>query len=288
MNVFGHIRQTYNGALTPNANFDGFFNSVNVLFSCATGENFNLLMYSSTIQAPYCTPDEHAAPGMTGNCGVSLATAAIYWVCFYTITASLLLSLLVAVVLETFVEDGNDDNADGLYLLNPEARDRYETLWARYDPQHRMVLPVAKVALIVAQLPGPLGVAPAHWVRDAALTKQGPGDDGAGIPVAQLSAAEKLVHSLPLVPDDDDCLHFTATLQALTDRASDVGLLGERVSAVVMIGAVRSSMHRLPLHELAAIRRVQAAYRLHLKARLRHAAARAPDRNVAVATGAQE
>jgi hypothetical protein len=102
MNVFSGIR--YGRYLTPDANFDSFGVAVMTLIRCATGENFNGIMHDVAVAEPFCVAGD--------NCGVSLSVSAVYWVCFYTMTTWILLSLMVAILLEAFDKTTDDTKTD--------------------------------------------------------------------------------------------------------------------------------------------------------------------------------
>ena len=47
MNLFGHIEEGENGAIDKNGNFNTFYNSMCLLWVCATGEGWNMVMYDT-------------------------------------------------------------------------------------------------------------------------------------------------------------------------------------------------------------------------------------------------
>ena len=56
-NIFAGIKHGhYHGLLGPDANFEGFWQSMDTLFRCFTGESFNGIMYDMMVQPPYCDP----------------------------------------------------------------------------------------------------------------------------------------------------------------------------------------------------------------------------------------
>jgi hypothetical protein len=155
--VFSGIRRGSGTNLSVDANFDSFPMSVITLLRFATGENFYDAATELSVQAPYCVPD-----GPDANCGVPLAVAALFFISFYTVTANVLFSLLSAALLESF-EQSTDDatTAVGVYRLTAVVCDLYATAWARVDVNLTLVLPIPAVVDIIAQLPAPLGGAPA-------------------------------------------------------------------------------------------------------------------------------
>jgi len=198
----------------------------------------------------------------------------------------------------------------GVYRLTHPMAERFATLWARADPDHTLLLPVTDVISIVAQLPARLGSAPeegkgagaasntaAASAPSSASSAAAPGGGAGGQPggptggsgdasvagpisTPALVAAERIVHSLPLIPDDHHRLQYHAVLQCLADRASTAPPLGEAIDLVVTSGYTRSNDKAAPLREVAAARMLQIAWRAHRRRRQRreeqlHAAAAA-------------
>jgi hypothetical protein len=193
----------------------------------------------------------------------------------------------------------------GVYRLTHPMAERFAALWARADPEHTMMLPVADVIAIVAQLPAKLGSAPEEGKGGGGpaggnapasgappgptASAASPGADGAqgleGGPAGPISApaliaAERIVHSLPLIPDEQHRLQYHAVLQCLVDHASSAPPLGEAIDLVVTSGYMRSNDKAAPLREVAAARMLQIAWRAHRRRRQRreealHAAAAA-------------
>ena len=93
MNLFyGVVRLEY---VEEHSNFDNFFNTFVLLFRCATGENWNGIMYEMAVQPPFCDV------GPPSTCG-SPSQSYVYFVSFTFICAFLLLNMVVAIVFKNF------------------------------------------------------------------------------------------------------------------------------------------------------------------------------------------
>jgi len=161
-----------------------------------------------------------------------------------------------------------------------------------------------------ASAPAPAAAVAAERSQRASALRKRKARDVAALVVA--IEAEKLVCSLPLVPDASGQLQFHAVLQALVDRASTAPPLGERTNAINVnlsagagmgggggaassrgfgmqrgnIGEEGGAPVALPLYTDAAARRVVTAWRRY--ARKKNLAARKPGATPAFAAGATD
>ncbi|RXM31239.1 hypothetical protein EOD39_7203 [Acipenser ruthenus] len=95
--LFGTVK--YGENINRHANFSTAGKAITVLFRIVTGEDWNKIMHDCMVQPPFCTPDDHRY--WETDCG-NYAGALMYFCSFYVIIAYIMLSLLVAIIVENF------------------------------------------------------------------------------------------------------------------------------------------------------------------------------------------
>uniref|UniRef100_A0AAF5CYU4 Voltage-dependent calcium channel type A subunit alpha-1 n=1 Tax=Strongyloides stercoralis TaxID=6248 RepID=A0AAF5CYU4_STRER len=129
MQVFGNIRLDSTTEINRHNNFQSFFNSVILLFRCATGEAWQDIMLSCTA-GKYCASkdeftDYNIMKGAT--CGTNMSYA--YFTSFVFLSSFLMLNLFVAVIMDNFDYLTRDSS-----ILGPHHLDEFIRVWADYDP----------------------------------------------------------------------------------------------------------------------------------------------------------
>nr|AXF54067.1 voltage-dependent calcium channel A type alpha-1 [Ditylenchus destructor] len=127
MQVFGNILLDPTTEINRHNNFQSFFNSVILLFRCATGEAWQEIMMA-------CTAGRNCAPGTklnaetgTRSCGTNMSYG--YFTSFVFLSSFLMLNLFVAVIMDNFDYLTRDSS-----ILGPHHLDEFIRVWADYDP----------------------------------------------------------------------------------------------------------------------------------------------------------
>ncbi|CAJ0597796.1 unnamed protein product [Cylicocyclus nassatus] len=128
MQVFGNIKLNAAFEVNRHNNFQSFFNSLILLFRCATGEGWQDIMMACTAQKE-CARAGHLeinyAKGQT--CGSNISYA--YFTSFVFLSSFLMLNLFVAVIMDNFDYLTRDPS-----ILGPHHLDEFIRVWADYDP----------------------------------------------------------------------------------------------------------------------------------------------------------
>uniref|UniRef100_A0A915BGY2 Voltage-dependent calcium channel type A subunit alpha-1 n=2 Tax=Parascaris univalens TaxID=6257 RepID=A0A915BGY2_PARUN len=128
MQVFGNIWLDNTTEINRHNNFQSFFNSVILLFRCATGEAWQDIMMACTA-GKYCakpnTFEMNLVKGPT--CGTQMSYA--YFTSFVFLSSFLMLNLFVAVIMDNFDYLTRDSS-----ILGPHHLDEFIRVWADYDP----------------------------------------------------------------------------------------------------------------------------------------------------------
>ncbi|VDM36391.1 unnamed protein product [Toxocara canis] len=126
--VFGNIWLDNTTEINRHNNFQSFFNSVILLFRCATGEAWQDIMMACTA-GKYCakpnTFEMNLVKGPT--CGTQMSYA--YFTSFVFLSSFLMLNLFVAVIMDNFDYLTRDSS-----ILGPHHLDEFIRVWADYDP----------------------------------------------------------------------------------------------------------------------------------------------------------
>ncbi|CAJ0582996.1 unnamed protein product, partial [Mesorhabditis spiculigera] len=140
MQVFGNIYLDSKTELNRHNNFQSFFNSLILLFRCATGEGWQDIMMACTA-GKNCAkfidfdPILNKTVGMLSNepsakgavCGTQGSYA--YFTSFVFLSTFLMLNLFVAVIMDNFDYLTRDSS-----ILGPHHLDEFIRVWADYDP----------------------------------------------------------------------------------------------------------------------------------------------------------
>jgi hypothetical protein len=230
MNLFAHVKRQ--GAIKDHANFDGFWNAMFLLFRMSTGESYNGLMHDAMITGDDCRPVENDWLDPIGgcirerpsNCG-SPGGAPLFFLSFFIFSSLLLLNLLVAIILDNF---GDQQEDDGIAALNEEDLEAFRVSWSEYDQRATGFIVEADLNKVLATLSSPLGTAGPR-MEEGALREQTPTQ------IAEArSAARKVIKNLD-IPDRLGKVSFNEVLGALAAQVTpEVELSEELVKSDVM------------------------------------------------------
>ena len=120
--------------------------------SCAAGWNTIMhdIMYDKNNRNGGCDPDD-------GSCGSWLAVP--YFVSFVVLSSFIVLKMLIAVILETYLVALQRDASH----LQVEHTDAFLEAWGKFDPLAMGRLPIGKLVDMVRLLPTPLGLDPSDF-----------------------------------------------------------------------------------------------------------------------------
>jgi hypothetical protein len=207
MNVFAFVKEQE--MINAHANFNGFFNSLYLLFRMSTGESYNGLMHDAMISGADCMEARQCTVASCGckyevpsNCG-SLVGAPIYFLFFFILSSLLLWNLFVAIILDNFGATQTFENA----VVQHEHLDGFSSAWCELDPTASGFIPSDKLKFLLMQLPRPLGV------KGTCTTKDAEGQHATGI-IKRMD-----------VPDRGGCVSFNEVLSALSSLATPTVLL---------------------------------------------------------------
>ncbi|XP_064650227.1 voltage-dependent calcium channel type A subunit alpha-1-like isoform X7 [Lineus longissimus] len=124
MQVFGNIQLSPDSDINRHNNFQTFTQALMLLFRCATGESWQLIMLSCTT-GKICEIGSNDAG--KPKCGTDIAY--LYFVSFIFLCSFLMLNLFVAVIMDNFDYLTRDSS-----ILGPHHLDEYGRVWAEYDP----------------------------------------------------------------------------------------------------------------------------------------------------------
>ena len=130
-------------------NFRAFFPAFQVLFRCATGENWPNIMLACTGPAKCDLSVKGTKPGDT--CGSVIAYP--YFILFIFLCSFLMLNLFVAVIMDNFAFLCQDESILGSHHL-----DDFIEVWSEYDPNATGRIRHTEVCILLRQLDPPLGL----------------------------------------------------------------------------------------------------------------------------------
>ncbi|KRX80625.1 Voltage-dependent calcium channel type A subunit alpha-1 [Trichinella sp. T6] len=117
MQVFGNIELNGDTEINRHNNFQTFFNSIILLFRCATGEAWQEVTLAC-IANRKCDP---RTGKLNNECGTNFA---------YVYFTSFMLNLFIAVIMDNFDYLTRDSS-----ILGPHHLDEFVRVWAEYDPE---------------------------------------------------------------------------------------------------------------------------------------------------------
>ncbi|XP_071801996.1 voltage-dependent calcium channel type A subunit alpha-1-like isoform X9 [Asterias amurensis] len=196
MQIFGNISRADDGkAINRNNNFSNFFMGLLLLFRCATGESWQLIMLS-------CKSNSTCDVGSLGanyteeelnGCGSDFSY--FYFVSFIFLCSFLMLNLFVAVIMDNFDYLTRDASILGAHHL-----DEYVRVWGEIEP---------------------VGTGRLHYkeMYEMLRTMEPPVGFGRNCPYR--IAYKRLIRmNMPVA--EDKTVHFSTTLMALIRTALDI------------------------------------------------------------------
>ncbi|KAK3884837.1 hypothetical protein Pcinc_010911 [Petrolisthes cinctipes] len=148
MQVFGNMKFDPDTDLNRHNNFQSFFESLLLLFRCATGEAWQSIMLSC-IKGKPCA-EKALKNNLTKTCGSNLAYA--YFVSFIFLCSFLMLNLFVAVIMDNFDYLTRDSSILGAHHL-----DEFIRIWAEYDPSATGRIHYTEMYEMLRNMDPPLG-----------------------------------------------------------------------------------------------------------------------------------
>uniref|UniRef100_A0A5S6QUK1 Voltage-dependent calcium channel type A subunit alpha-1 n=1 Tax=Trichuris muris TaxID=70415 RepID=A0A5S6QUK1_TRIMR len=146
MQVFGNIELNEDTEINRHNNFQTFFNSLVLLFRCATGEAWQEVTMAC-IDNRRCDP----RTGKTHrDCGSGFAYA--YFTTFVFFSSFLMLNLFVAVIMDNFDYLTRDSS-----ILGPHHLDEFVRAWAEYDPAATGRIHYRDMYEMLRNIPPPVG-----------------------------------------------------------------------------------------------------------------------------------
>ncbi|VDO98416.1 unnamed protein product [Soboliphyme baturini] len=139
MQVFGNIELNSDTEINRHNNFQTFFNSVILLFRCATGESWQEITMGCTARR-YCDPKTLKTEP---ECGTNIA---------YVYFTSFMLNLFVAVIMDNFDYLTRDSS-----ILGPHHLDEFVRVWAEYDPAATGRIHYSDMYEMLRNIPPPVG-----------------------------------------------------------------------------------------------------------------------------------
>ena len=129
MQVFGSIQLDPTTEINRHNNFQSFFNSVILLFRCATGEAWQDIMMACIGGKPCAKTAVTLDPATLKpqTCGTNMSY--FYFTSFVFLSSFLMLNLFVAVIMDNFDYLTRDSS-----ILGPHHLDEFIRVWADYDP----------------------------------------------------------------------------------------------------------------------------------------------------------
>ncbi|XP_069795814.1 voltage-dependent L-type calcium channel subunit alpha-1D-like isoform X3 [Narcine bancroftii] len=149
MQTFGKVALQDHTQINRNNNFQTFFQSVLLLFRCATGEAWQEIMLAC-MPGRRCDPESDYGPGEENTCGSNFAI--VYFITFYMLCAFLIINLFVAVIMDNF-----DYLTRDWSILGPHHLEEFKRIWSEYDPEAKGRIKHLDVVTLLRRIQPPLG-----------------------------------------------------------------------------------------------------------------------------------
>uniref|UniRef100_A0A671KEN1 Voltage-dependent L-type calcium channel subunit alpha n=1 Tax=Sinocyclocheilus anshuiensis TaxID=1608454 RepID=A0A671KEN1_9TELE len=149
MQVFGKIAMVDRTSINRNNNFQTFPQAVLLLFRCATGEAWQLIMLAC-LPGKQCDSESDYYPGEEKTCGSNFAI--LYFISFYMLCAFLIINLFVAVIMDNF-----DYLTRDWSILGPHHLDEFKRIWSEYDPEAKGRIKHLDVVTLLRRIQPSLG-----------------------------------------------------------------------------------------------------------------------------------
>ncbi|KRX80626.1 Voltage-dependent calcium channel type A subunit alpha-1 [Trichinella sp. T6] len=146
MQVFGNIELNGDTEINRHNNFQTFFNSIILLFRCATGEAWQEVTLAC-IANRKCDP---RTGKLNNECGTNFAY--VYFTSFVFLSSFLMLNLFIAVIMDNFDYLTRDSS-----ILGPHHLDEFVRVWAEYDPEATGRIHYTDMYEMLRNIPPPVG-----------------------------------------------------------------------------------------------------------------------------------
>lgn len=133
INLFSQV--IYQEQLNEKNNFRTFGSAMVLLMRCATGEDWNLVMYEVANDSGYdgvkCRMQEFEERQTDGILGCGSSISYVYFLSFMVIITMLIMNLAVAAVIQGL----NTACAENLGIVSADDVNHFIELWKYFDPQ---------------------------------------------------------------------------------------------------------------------------------------------------------
>ena len=145
MYLFGSLDLTVTQAMDPQSNFNTFYNSVSILFTSITGEQWDVIM-TDCMGNPGCS-------GGLDKCGNPFIAVA-FWVTFTILGQYFFLNMFIAVLLDNFNEDVPKLENSGICDRDLK---KYQKTWSKFAPLGDYNISYKHLSDFLNHLEAPLG-----------------------------------------------------------------------------------------------------------------------------------
>jgi hypothetical protein len=196
MNLFGRVK--YGDTFNVHGSFKDFGTGLMTLVRASTGEAWNEIMHDLAKKpgdffkaGTWCTPPElvdlRNSPEqyevLQAKCLVDPPNMCppypefsyFYWVVFTLLITMMVMQLVVAVILEGYVDGKETKEADTI--------DTCIAMWKKHDPEHRMILPLKDAV---------------EFINDVIAVLKEKGETSNDVPVLKGASVTEIVGSLPM------------------------------------------------------------------------------------------
>ena len=154
LQLFWNVK--YHGTLNDTINFRSFGKALLLTLTCATGNDWNDIMYDLTFVEGECTSEFQDYAGLENNgvigCGTYMTYP--YFITFVILVQLIGIKLLNVVVLEGYMDSANENYS----LITAKDFDKFVEKWTIYDPQGTGWISVEGLVYLLFSLDPPLGV----------------------------------------------------------------------------------------------------------------------------------
>lgn len=210
-------------SLNTHGNFQDFIWAFITLFRCSTGEAWNEIMHDLAKTdtdfykaGSWCTPDglfdsENKFEVLKSKCLIETPNVCvqtllgmnmlpyIYWVSYTLLITFIVMNLVIAVILEGY-EDGKETPAS-------EVVDICIKLWLKYDPEHRLSLPLGKTLQFINEALKEIE----HGDQSDLFKTAGVGDQSDADAIAQVAQIPmRYVAALDVQVEENGRVHFVS------------------------------------------------------------------------------
>lgn len=145
MYLFGNLDLSVTQILDKDQNFNTFYNAINLLIQCITGENWDLIMRDCM--------GNYDCQGSYDKCG-NPYIAVVYWLTYTILGQYFFLNMFIAVILENFNEE--EENLTSAGITEKDLR-KFQKAWSKFAPLAQHFIKVSHLPELMQNLDSPLG-----------------------------------------------------------------------------------------------------------------------------------